>query len=335
MSEHFLLSRTDAIGDVILSLPVAAALKKKYPDCKITWIGRTYTQPIISAAENVDAFLNYDEWIKLEPTDRILKLMEQSATSIIHIFPRKELAIAAKEAGIPVRIGTSHRIFHWRTCTKLIPLGRKKSDLHEAQLNLRLCTPLGIDSKPLIDFTIHDIHLKASSPLPEAVNALLDKNKIRVVLHPGSQGSAREWGTANFLQLIKLLPHDKFQLFVTGTADEGKQLSAFLAEAGDGVINLTGQLTLDQLITFYSECTGIVAASTGPLHIMAGVGNFALGIFPPIRPMHPGRWAPLGPKASTLCADKNCSDCRTSPKSCACMQLIVPSLVAKQLQTWA
>ena len=334
MHKHFLISRTDAIGDVILSLPVAAALKEKYPGCKITWIGKTYTEPILKAAVHVDHFMNYDQWLTLNEKQQINELKALNADVIIHIYPQKKLAVAAKKSNIPIRIGTSHRIFHWLTCNKLVPLGRKNSLLHESQLNLRLCAPLGITVKPLSAFTLNDVALQPTVSLPDSLSSLPDKNKIRVVLHPCSQGSAREWGTASFLQLIHLLPADKFQIFVSGTKEEGEKLTAFFEEAGNKIINITGKLTLDQLLRFYTMCSGIVAASTGPLHICSALGKNAIGIYPPIRPMHPGRWAPIGPKATFLVAEKNCNDCRKNPASCVCMQLVLPATVAQKILQW-
>ena len=50
----------------------------------------------------------------------------------------------AKQLKIPLRIGTTNRLYHWVTCNELVKLSRKKSDLHEAQLNLKLLSPFDI-----------------------------------------------------------------------------------------------------------------------------------------------------------------------------------------------
>lgn len=41
----------------------------------------------------------------------------------------------------------------------------------------------------------------------------------------------------------------------------------------------------------------MVASGTGPLHLAAALGINAIGLFPTIRPIHPGRWQPIGMKA--------------------------------------
>ena len=48
--KKIILSRTDAIGDVILTLPVAAYLEQVFPETQIIFLGKDYTKDII---ENV------------------------------------------------------------------------------------------------------------------------------------------------------------------------------------------------------------------------------------------------------------------------------------------
>ncbi len=57
-----IISRTDKIGDVVLTLPLCAYLKKLYPECTIYFIGRTYTESIVKNYKWVDFFINADEY---------------------------------------------------------------------------------------------------------------------------------------------------------------------------------------------------------------------------------------------------------------------------------
>jgi ADP-heptose:LPS heptosyltransferase len=90
-------------------------------------------------------------------------------------------------------------------------------------------------------------------------------------------------------------------------------------------------MSLNQLIAFIDYSDALVAASTGPLHIAAALGKVAIGIYPPIKPMHPGRWAPVGKKATYLVLDKNCSDCKNEGL-CHCMSEIKPHQVKQILE---
>ncbi len=298
-----IISRTDGIGDVILSLPVAGVLKKLYPDCKIIFLGKTYTQQIIKTCKYVDEFV---DWDKLKQKENYIETIKNlKADILIHVFPNKNIARAAKRAKIPIRLGTTNRLYHWNTCNKLVRLSRKNSPYHEAQLNLKLITPLG--AKKLYNLNeIPDYYgFTNIKSLTQEFEKILSKNKLNLILHPKTKGSAQEWGIANFAKLIEILPYNKFKIFITGTYKESEIIKEFLIKKHPYITDLTGKLTTEELISFISCADVIVAASTGPLHIAAALDKYAIGLYSPVKPIFPVRWAPLGHNASFIVENKS------------------------------
>ena len=321
-----LISRTDSIGDVVLTLPMAKALKNNFPGVKTGFIASHYTKPIIDACEYIDFFVDKKTFLEEKPTEAI------QADTIIHVFPVQEIALRAKELMIGRRIGTTNRLFHWYTCNKLVKLSRKNSLLHEAQLNLKLLKGLTIES----DYSKEEIPalfgLTNLKPLNNHLRTFLKTDRLNVIFHPKSQGSAREWGIENFATLASLLPKEKYNILVSGTEKERTSLQPMFDLAGDSVTDITGLMNLDQFISFINESDGLVANSTGPLHIAAALGKFALGIYPPIRPMHPGRWAPLGSNSEVFMLNRDCSVCRNNASSCSCIKAVSPIAIADSLE---
>jgi heptosyltransferase III len=324
----FIISRTDAIGDVVLTLPVAGVLRSLYPSARILFLGRAYTRDIIEACTHIDGFLDWDQLKESSPDQQ---LTATAADTIIHVFPNKPVARAAWQARIPQRIGTTNRLYHWRYCNIRVPLSRKNSPWHEAQLNLQLLKPLGARESYTVEEISGFYGLTRLVDLPPAITALLAPDRFNLILHPKSRGSAREWGLDNFRQLIALLPRNRFNIFLTGTAAEGKLLEP-LRQEFPFLTDLTGRLSLGELMSFIARADGLVAASTGPLHLAAALGINALGIYPPIRPMHPGRWAPVGKKAVVFVENKDCDACRKTG-DCACMRAIRPQALSEYLQS--
>jgi heptosyltransferase III len=325
--ERIIISRTDSIGDVMLTLPCVGLLRQRFPACRIIFLGKSYTRAVIEACEHVDEFVDWDALSKhpdgyRDQSQQLEAFKQLNADAIVHVFPRKEIAALAKAAGIPRRIGTTGRLYHWWYCNERVSFSRKRSDLHEAQLNVKLLQPFGIDKMYSTDELGHLYGFTKIKALPANISAQIDSTRLNLIIHPGSQGSAREWGVENFSSLIKQLPQEKYKIFVTGTAAEGDSLRAFI-DAHPQLNDLTGKLKLDELIGFIDACDGLVAASTGPLHIAAALGKKAVGLFAPMRPIHPGRWAPLGKQAKYLVLDKECDACRES-KDCACIKAIQP-----------
>lgn len=299
-----LLSRTDKIGDVMLTLPMAGILKSIYPECKIFFLGRNYTEEVIRCSKHVDVFIDWDKLNNhLDPIDELKKFEIDIA---IHVFPNKKFAKLAKLAQIPIRIGTNRRWFHFLYCNRLVNLSRKNSLLHEAQLNILLLRTLKNEFSKNLLKTI--INLKSISDyygfteiesLSENHIAakLIHPNKINLILHPKSGGSAHEWPMENFIALINSLPKEKFNIFFTGTGLEKEFIDSFKIK---DVHNVSGLMNLREFVQFIKMCDALVAGSTGPLHIAAALGKHTIGLYPFEHSMHPRRWGALGEKSENL-----------------------------------
>ena len=320
--KNIIFSRTDSIGDVVLTLPMAKALKDLFPHIYIGFMGKNYTKAVIEACEYVDEFIDVDFFLQ----EHIL-LAGNKPDCIIHVLPKSKIAKRAKHLKIPLRIGTTNRLYHWFTCNKLVTLSRKKSDLHEAQLNLKLLSALGVDKTYSLP-EIAGMYGFTKLPFLEKFWAVLpDKHRYNLILHPKSQGNGREWGLDNFIQLIHLLDTEKYKIFISGTEKEKELLQPLFDAVGHKVTNLCGAINLAQFISFINACDGLVASGTGPLHVAAALGKNAFGIFPPVRPVHPGRWAPVGVKARFFVSDfKN-----ESPENNSIVQLS-PEVVKKAIE---
>ncbi len=327
--KKILLSRVDNIGDVILTLPMAGVLKSEL-ECEIYFLGKSYTQAIIEPSKFIDYFINYDTLLQKTPLEQLQYIKSLGLDVAVHVFPNRHLSKLFKMAKIPQRIGTSHRIYHWFTCNKLLNLGRKNSNLHEAQLNIKLLNPIIGDKNITLKEIAKFNDFSKIKELPEQFLQLTDASKINIILHPLSKGSGREWGLENFGKLIEILSQSNFKIFITGTKEEGVKMEYFLKKYKDQIIDTTGMFNLNEMVAFIASVDGLVACSTGMLHVAAAVGINAVGLYPPLRAISPTRWAPLGINASYIVKDKNCTDCKKSGV-CLCMTSITPREVYEKL----
>ncbi|MDQ3393908.1 MAG: glycosyltransferase family 9 protein, partial [Bacteroidota bacterium] len=240
---------------------------------------------------------------------------------------------AAKRAAIKLRIGTSHRIFHWWTCNDMVKLGRKNSNLHEAQLNLQLLKPLKIKT----NYSLHELpqFYGWQTAHEQDFHEILQKDKFNLILHTKSKGSAREWPMKNYYMLAIKLQKLPFNIILTGTKEEGELIEKECPELLklENIKNLTGTLSLSSFVDFIINADGLIACSTGPLHIAAASGIFSLGLYPPEKPMHPGRWGPIGRNATYLVKDISCSGCKKSG-NCLCLNEISPETVLFKILEW-
>jgi ADP-heptose:LPS heptosyltransferase len=303
-------------------------LKNYFPQVKIGFMGRSYTKPVIQACLYVDDFIDMEDFLK-----KTIYIAGKEPDTILHVFPVASIAKRAKQLKIPLRIGTTNRMYHWITCNKLVRFSRKKSNLHEAQLNLKLLKPFRIDHSFSLEEIASSFGLEKLQPLEDRFSSLIKKNKYNLILHPKSQGNAREWGIKNFMQLIGSLDTDKYEIFVSGTEKEKEELKPIFETAGGKVTDIVNIMPLAQFVSFISQCDGLVANSTGPLHIAAALGKDALGIYPPLRPIHPQRWKPVGAKAKTFVLDQVCFDCKGKNVFCHCITEVNPQWIKQELDS--
>jgi ADP-heptose:LPS heptosyltransferase len=326
---RILICRTDNIGDVVLTLPLAGYLKQGWPGVTVDLLCRRYAAPVVEQCSNVDHVIAFDK-----EDDPAAVFAGKAYDIVIFAFPNRRLAKAALRAGVRQRVGTSHRLFHWLTCNRLAHFNRSRSTRHEAQLNFELLRPLGIDYMPPLADIPALYGLRA--PQLAAAEALRVQAPFNVILHPKSNGNGREWPLAHYEALARqLLALPGLAIWVTGSPAEG---AALLRDAPGlfalpHVHNLCGAGDLTRLTATIGVADGLIASGTGPLHVAAALGRPALGLFPPIQPIDIARWGALGAHAQSLAAPERCASC-TGTASCACMAAIDVDAVAAVVRRW-
>ena len=221
---RYLLSRTDRLGDLILSTPVASALKRNFPEAEVFFLARPYAAEILRIHPHVDGVVIFDPGESLESVSRRLRAFRFAAA--LALFPRPNLAWAFYRAGIPQRLGTGYR-WYSALFTQRIFEHRKGARRHEAEYNLQLLRPLGLAAAEV------EFHYRFSPQEESHMRAKLAELGIAekvAVLHPGSGGSARDWPPESFAALADALGREQaMQVVLTGGADE-KKLTQFIQQ---------------------------------------------------------------------------------------------------------
>lgn len=333
--KHILICRADNIGDVILTLPMAGILKKNFPHVKISFLAREYVRDIVECCQHIDEFISWDALTQMPRVDAIAFLKAKKIDAVIHAFAKKEIAVLMKDAGIHYRVGTSHRIYHWWTCNERVNFSRKKSNLHEAQLNLKLLQAFQIPVNDDLNYLNEMMGLVCDKPLPLHFEKIISKDRFNLIVHPFTNGNTREWPLSHFNALIRQLPVDQFNVIITGSAKENAQIQDRMMSQCAGAVSVAGQCSLAELIQLMVHCDGLVANATGPLHLAAALGIHALGLFPATKGIDINRWGPIGKKAEYLIADPNCNTPRCREKhDCFCMESIPVLQVKNKVMAW-
>ena len=322
---RLLISRTDAIGDVCLTLPAIGWLKSVRPDWHISILVKPYAAPVTRASRWLDSVNELPDGLNtLEMTDWLRNI---GADHLIHVFPNKLIARAAKKAEIPRRSGVVGRVYHWLSCTDVVWMSRARSKHHEAYLNILLLAKI-LNLRPPTPTELIDNFVKwGGIELP-----LNGDQKVNpyVILHPYSRGSGREWPISHYAKLAGMLVEYGYVPVVGGTAAEAVAFSKHVGEFPQQTMNVMGSDSLPQYMLRINASAALVVSGTGPLHIASLLGTPSIGLFPPLKSIDSRRWGAIGTKSCNLELTTPCTK-KCSNKDCACLAAITPESVMKSL----
>ena len=298
--DGILITRTDRIGDVILSLPVIKTLKKAYPDRPLYFMVSSYAAPILENYPGIEGVIKYDVSDEsLTQVSRTKQITQQLRdlnikTALMLVYDSDVLSII-KNAGIKERLGPLTKIYGIFYYTKWKPQHRSKVDHHELEYNLGLLS--------LLDIKESEFDTTLELPVSKgAVNSAFDKLKSigfenpssgYIVIHVGCGGSALNWRYAYYAELASRLSESTgMTILLTGSDKEDSITSSVKQHVRGRCFNTAGLFSLKELIAVISEAKLFVGPSTGPMHIAGATGVPLVAIFPPIKVQSARRWGP-------------------------------------------
>jgi heptosyltransferase III len=293
--KRILLSRTDAIGDLILTLPVARSIKEAYPNYHLTMLISEYTEPLLDAEEYIDGVITIPgrelgNYIEVKELSHLLRAANFDA--IVFFYPRFSLALAARMAHISRRIGTGYRSYSL-LLNERVKLHRKHSGKHELDLNYDLVESV-FPGLPRFEPHLDVLEQESRSAQALLAKRSIDPGEPYVIVHPFSGGSAPNWRLENYVSLAQGMAASSVKVVITGSHQERLQLGSFFTDTPHSVVNVAGETDLHQLKGLIKTAAMVVTSSTGPIHIATAVGTFAVGIYPPVAALSPVRWGPRG-----------------------------------------
>ncbi len=320
---HIALARSDNMGDLLFTLPLAASLKKNIPDAKITLIARDYVKDIADASPYIDYFLSHDHLLKMEMVAAADHLKKHKIDSILILKGNENILQIAKKAKIP-HIVSHLKNYFWYTLSlspfkfKIVNTNFKseKGTLHFAQKLLKFLHFYNIDS--MLEREELSAYLKLNVRNSKKILNLLEKKKFNLVIHLGTNGNTSEWPLDQFNLLIKQLPIN-VNILLTGSIHEKKKFASILKTHAKAV-DLFGKLNGAELLCLLKNADGLIANATGPLHLAAALDTNVLGLYPSRPTVNTERWGPLGKHVITISAPICALSERN--KKCDCMKKI-------------
>lgn len=284
--KRILISRLSALGDLVCSLPAAAALKRTFPESHITWVADPRFGAVAECCEAVD------EVIKVKPGFRpaTWPRFEVEFDLALDLQGLVKSALVLGRARAKEKLG-----YHWQREGAWLfsrPILPDPSSTHIVDQYVDVARAAGGEAGRA-EFRL--------VPPPDALASVRAKvaRPDYVVINAGAGWATKRYPGTQFAQVIDALASNGLHaVLVGGKADADRAAAEETMRACHSEPqSLLGQTSIPELIALISGARAHVGGDTGSTHIAAALGVPAVGLYSITRPE---RSCPYGQRHNCL-----------------------------------
>jgi heptosyltransferase I len=279
---RFLISRLSALGDTVCSLPAAAALKRAFPECHVTWAVDPRFAGIVECCEAVDEVVRVKPGLRPETWPRY----EQPFDAALDLQGLLKSGLAIVRAKAPLKLG-----YHWQRegawlfSRRVLP---DPTSIHVVDQYVDVARAAGGEADRA-DFALRprgDDLASIRSKLPD---------RPFVILNAGAGWATKRWPPAAFAELADRLADARFATALIGgkAAADREAADEVLRRAKRPPVDLLGQTSVRELVALVSECRAHVGGDTGSTHLAAALGKPSIGLYSITRPERTGPYGQI------------------------------------------
>ena len=343
--EKILLVRLRLIGDVVFTTPAIAAIKRTFPNARITYLVEAPAEPVVRHHPGIDdiivierprglARLGYDVALA-----RRLRAARFDLVIDFHGGPRSGFLTWATRA--PQRVGYDLPGRGWCYTTRVAWTRSLVPPRHSVLNQWALLEPLGIEPPDRARDAV-------TMPLdPEAVRRVderlatagIDRGSRLIVLHVSAGNPFRRWPASSFAAAAATLASEdpsRRIIITSGPSDSAAAESVAgearrIAGAAASRIVRTGEFDLAELAALVDRAALFIGGDSGPLHIAATTRTPIVALFGPTLPERSMPWR--DPAIGAIAVDAGELPCRPChqrhcvPGDFRCLTAISPTMV--------
>ena len=314
--KRILIVRTDRIGDVVLSTPVARILRKTFPKAFIAFMTGPKTRDILVGNPHIDESIVYDKFEQHKSwwqTIRFAFRLRRRAFDLAFILHSTNRVIwVTTLAGIRHRVGYARRLGF--LLTERLPYTKPEGKKHEVSYNFDLLRHVGIEgSTRKLSWTVLPSEEAAIARRLEEEG--IGRGERLIAIHPDASAASKRWPAPKFIELCASLAQGGERRVILVAAEGGEGLTHQIAsQLGSSVINWGGRLVLRELAALFKRCEYVISNDSGPVHVSTAVGTPVVSIFGRKLPgLGATRWGPVGERDIVLQKDPGCDPCIPDP----------------------
>lgn len=274
--DRVLIVMLTAVGDSVLVLPVANALKRHSPGTKLTWLIQPGPAALVQGHPAIDEFLIFD---RKKGVRAFLEMRRQLASRrfdlVLALQPYFKAAVLTGMARAPIKLGYDRarsRDLSWLFTTHQLP---PRPPQHVQDQFLEFLQVLGIQTEP-VEWGLGstpDERARFAGLLPPA-------ECPRVGLILGTSKSEKDWAPARYVELVDRLAGELgVEPILIGAPSPRERAAAdlVLSQARHRPLDLLAW-DLRRLAYLIEEMDVLVSPDTGPMHMGVALGTPTVGL---------------------------------------------------------
>ncbi|MFZ8933865.1 MAG: glycosyltransferase family 9 protein [Bacteriovoracaceae bacterium] len=277
-----LINRSDAIGDTILTIPMAEVIKNHSDSSKVVFITKALTKPLFKNNPYVD-----DVW-DINDSELRKKINTYGFDAYIYVGGSHRPSLYSFLSRIKLRAGLKSKWPSYLFLNKANRQKRSQIKNHELAYNLLLLEQLGI--------TFSSDHPGPKLYLDDNI-----KKENTIIVHPGMTGHTLNWPLKNYAMLLKKIMNQygaRYNVLVSYTQSDIEHVNGVKQYLGQEDINKIcfydgGHKGLWEFIQKVKKASLFIGPSTGTTHIANTVGTKVLTFYSPIKSQSEKRWGPF------------------------------------------
>jgi heptosyltransferase-1 len=279
---NVLIVRLGALGDVVHTIPAAAALRAAFPSAHIDWLVDARHRAIVDLVTAIDRSITLERPTPSGWSKAIGILRQVHYDVALDLQGLLKSAVLARASGAARVVGFS--IWHLREKTAR-PF---YSDVHDPDgghviaKNLRLLRALGVNDE------------EVRFPIADTPSAALDAVRHRIgprpfaLINAGAAWPNKRWPPERFGQLAAFLREEcgLQPVILWGPGEE--LLAAQVTASASATAIEAPRTSVTDLVALARASSLVISGDTGPLHIATAVGTPTVSLFGPTDPQRNG-----------------------------------------------
>ncbi|HYD97118.1 MAG TPA: glycosyltransferase family 9 protein [Noviherbaspirillum sp.] len=275
--------RPNAVGDFMFTLPCLHALKAKWPDAHLVYVGKQWHADFLRGRPGP-----VDEVAVIPPCPGVglppdADVDRDVLDEFMHRMRAARFDLAFQVYGGGLYSNPFIREFGARCTIGLKAPEAAPLDLSVAYgpLQNRRLQMLEVAALAGADTLRLQRELEATDGDRREAESVLPHDPVRplVVLQPGASDRRRCWPAERYAALGDILAGAGARVAVNGTAQEAAVVREVVARMQRPAVDLSGRLTLSGLCGLLERASLLVSNDTGPLHLGLALGTPCVGIY--------------------------------------------------------